>query len=106
EIQPRHRLGQALDPCNPFVSLIERNRGPLSVWHRSHGSWKRETRVQHIRGQRSWLSLIHSQNKTNEFRGFGAVPPGNVADFFPDPAARAAALKGLEPVARWRWRSL
>lgn len=106
EIQPRHRLGRSLDPCNPFVTLIERNQTPLSVWHRSHGSWKRETRVQHIRGQRSWLSLIHSQNKTNEFCGYGAVSSPDVADFFPDPDARQAALEGLEPVARWRWRSL
>lgn len=106
EIQPRHRLGRALDPCNPFVTLIERNQAPRSVWHRSHGSWKREPRVQRIRGQRSWLSVIHAQNKTNEFQGYGDVAAAEVADFFPDPAVQSEVLAGLEPVARWRWRSL
>lgn len=106
EIQPRRRLGYALDPCNPFVSLIERNRQPLSVWHRSHGSWKRERRVQRIRGQRSWLSIIHQQNKTNEFQGYGRVPVREVADFFPASEAAEAALGHLEPLSRWRGRSL
>lgn len=106
EVQPRHRLGLATDPCNPFVSLIERNTQPLSVWHRSHGSWKREPRIRRIRGRRTWLSIIHQQNKTNDFQGFGRVEATEVAGFFPDPAVAGEVLADLEPVSRWRGRSL
>lgn len=102
EIQPRHRLGLAIDPCNPFVTLVERNAQPQSIWHRSHGSWKHESRVRQIRGRRTWLSIIHDQNKSNDFQGFGLVDFADVASFFPDPATAADVLASLEPVSHLR----
>ena len=106
EIAPVLRLGRTVNAYNPFVSLIERNREPLSVWHKDHAQWKREPRLRRIRGQRIWLTVIHRENKTNEFRGFGQVQVDEVSSRFTLGAKAQQIWAQLVPVTRWRWLSL
>ena len=101
EIAPVRRLGRTVNAYNPFVSLIERNHEPLGIWHKDHAQWKREPRLRRIRDQRIWLTIIHRENKTNEFRGFDEVS----ARFTLAPEAQEVWGQ-LLPVTRWRWLSL
>jgi len=106
EIAPVLRLGRTVNAYNPFVSLIERNQKPLSVWHKDHAQWKREPRLRRIRGQRIWLTVIHRENKTNEFRGFGRIDGAEVSTHFTLGSAAQQVWERLTPVAKWRWLSL
>ncbi|MDO8861028.1 glycosyltransferase [Haliea sp. E1-2-M8] len=106
EIAPVQRLGRTVNAYNPFVSLIERNREPLSVWHKVHAQWKREPHLRRIRGQRIWLTVIHQDNKTNEFRGFGRADKAEVSASFVLAPAAQQIWEQLLPVTRWRWLSL
>lgn len=106
EIAPVLRLGRTVNAYNPFVSLIERNREPLSVWHKNHAQWKCESRLRRIRGQRIWLTVIHRENKTNEFRGFGQVDAAAVSARFKLGPDAQQIWEQLTPVANWRWLSL
>lgn len=106
EIAPVKRLGRTVNTYNPFVSLIERNRKPLSIWHKGHAQWKRESRLRRIRGQRIWLTVIHRENKTNEFRGFGGTDSAEVSARFTLAPAAQRVWDQLVPVRRWRWLSL
>lgn len=106
EIAPVLRLGRTLNAYNPFISLIERNQSPLSVWHKQHAQWKREPRLRRIRGQRIWMTVIHRENKTNEFRGFGRVEGAEASARFQLGTEAQQVWERLTPVARWRWLSL
>jgi hypothetical protein len=106
EIAPVLRLGCTVNAYNPFVSLIERNRKPLSVLHKDHAQWKREHRLRRIRGQRIWMTVIHRENKTNEFRGFGRTDSAEVRTRFTLGPAAQQVWERLTPVAKWRWLSL
>ena len=106
EIAPVRRLGRTVNAYNPFVSLIERNHEPLGIWHKDHAQWKREPRLRRIRDQRIWLTIIHRENKTNEFRGFGAVSGDEVSARFTLAPEAQKVWGQLLPVTRWRWLSL
>ncbi len=67
------QLGKKRHLYNPFITLIERNESPQSVWSRNHGDWKREKKVKRISNQRLWMSIIHDANKVNEYTGYGKV---------------------------------
>lgn len=70
--QPNFQLGYHLNVFNPFISLIEKNtKNITTVWDKDHASWKREPRVKQIRNKLIWMSIIHTDNKVNEFLGFG-----------------------------------
>lgn len=107
EIAPTRRLGRAINAYNPFISLVERNQNPVSVWHKDHADWKREPRLRRIRQQRIWLTVIHHSNKTNVFRGFGRVDAAEAGSRFRLSPDTAAQLWGsLLPVSRWWWKSV
>lgn len=106
EIAPVRRLGRTVNAYNPFVSLIERNREPRSVWFRDHAQWKQEPRLRRIRDQRVWLTVIHQENKTNEFRGFGRISGAEVSERFTLAPEAQTVWEQLVPARRWRWLSL
>lgn len=67
-------LGKKEHIFNPFISLIERNDHPKTVWENDHTQWKKETSIVQIKNNRVWMSVIHEKNKVNEFDGYGNVP--------------------------------
>ena len=73
------KVGKKLHQYNPFISLIEKNSSPKTICNVSHRIWKKEKRILQIRDIRVWASVIHSENKVNEFTGYGNV---NLNDFF------------------------
>jgi len=73
QIQPNIKIGKKLHQYNPFISLIEKNENPITVCDVSHRIWKKEKRILQIRNKRIWSSIIHLENKVNEFTGYDQV---------------------------------
>jgi hypothetical protein len=73
QISPNVKLGKKLHLYNPFISLIEKNEEPKTVSNVSHRLWKKENRILQIKNLPIWSSVIHDENKVNEFTGFGHV---------------------------------
>jgi len=71
QIQTKVNIGYRCHVYNPFITLIEKNDEAKSVWSRAHSDWKREGRIKRVRNERIWMSLIHQDNKVNEYFGFG-----------------------------------
>lgn len=65
------QLGYKIHAFNPFMSLIETNKNPETIWSKGHTEWKREKRLQQNSTDPIWMSIIHSENKINDFTGFG-----------------------------------
>jgi len=70
---PSVKIGKRLDQFNPFITLIEKNENPKSVWQVRHSHWKREKYVTKIRDKRVWAVIIHKENKINSFVGYDKV---------------------------------
>ena len=84
QIKPQIKIGYRLQVYNPFITLIEKNDNPQSVWSKqTHGSWKKEKNVKRIQNKRVWMSVIHLENKKNQFVGFGKVDLKKLFDEFP-----------------------
>ncbi len=106
QIAPQVRLGRKLHYYNPFNSLVERNEAPKTICHRRHSQWKKEKRIKRIRGKRIWLSIIHQENKVNEFNGYGNVDWDDVmTNFKINPEVLEALKKNKMPFGKWRFRS-
>lgn len=73
QIKPTIMLGKKEHIFNPFISLIEKNESPKTVWFSDHNMWKKETRITQIKDKRLWMSIIHEKNKVNEFDGYDDV---------------------------------
>ena len=73
QVEPKVLLGKKEHIFNPFISLIEKNENPKTVWHYVHNQWKKEPRVTQITNKRIWMSIIHEKNKVNEFDGYGNI---------------------------------
>jgi hypothetical protein len=65
------QLGIKIHAFNPFMSLIESNKNPETIWSKGHTEWKREKRLDQNTTEAAWMSIIHSENKINDFTGFG-----------------------------------
>lgn len=53
-----------------FLSLLECGPTPKSVWYvERHGQWSKVKQLIPIRNKPMWMSIIHSENKVNEFVG-------------------------------------
>lgn len=81
QTHPSVKIGKRFDQYNPFISLIEKNQNPKTVWSIRHSHWKREKNVIQLRNLRVWASIIHQENKVNEFSGYGNV---TISDMFND----------------------
>ncbi|MBZ4677108.1 MAG: hypothetical protein JG782_1728 [Anaerophaga sp.] len=82
QISPTFRLGKKEHIFNPFLSLIEKNENPKTIWVRNHASWKKEKDILQIKGKRLWMSIIHDKNVANRFDGYGKVRWEDISDDF------------------------
>ncbi|MGV6829271.1 MAG: glycosyltransferase [Flavobacteriales bacterium] len=82
QIKPQIILGKKDHIFNPFISLIEENINPKTVWHNSHNTWKTEKNVTFIKNKRLWMVVIHQDNKTNNFNGYGKVSWNDLKQHF------------------------
>jgi Putative rhamnosyl transferase len=79
QTSPSIKIGKRLDQYNPFITLIEKNENPKTVWHIRHSHWKKEKHILQIKNVEIWTSIIHEENKVNEFLGYGKV---NLSGYF------------------------
>ncbi len=106
QIKPVIMLGKKEHIFNPFISLIEKNDNPTTVWANDHNHWKKETRVKQITDKRLWMSIIHEKNKVNEFDGYGNITWDNVKnDFIVSDSMAATISREILPHGKWWWTS-
>ena len=106
QVEPQFMLGKKEHAFNPFISLIEKNDDPKTVWFNDHNLWKRETRIIQLSHKRLWMSIIHGKNKVNEFDGYDNVSWENVSrDFVLSPQVTAKITLELLPHHKWRFTS-
>lgn len=107
QTQSHIKIGKKLHQCNPFISLFERNVNPRTIRDRSHRNWKKEKNVLQVRDVKIWSSVIHAENKVNEFTGFGHV---NVNEFFKSFVISKEQQKYIEEKAidksKWQFESM
>ena len=101
------KIGKKLHQYNPFISLIEKNVNPKTIRDRSHRNWKKEKNVLQVRGLKIWSSVIHHENKVNEFTGYGDV---NVIEFFESFVISKEQQQYIEanaiPKSKWLFESM
>lgn len=106
QIKPVIMLGKKEHIFNPFISLIEKNDDPDTVWKNDHNHWKKEPRLIQYTGKRMWMSIIHEKNKVNEFDGYGNIPWDTVRDTFVVSAHMDATIAaGILPHSKWWFTS-
>jgi len=107
QVKPRFILGKKEHIFNPFISLIEKNEEPKTVWFNDHTLWKKETRITQITNKRLWMSIIHEKNKVNEFDGYDNVKWTNInKDFIVSEKINTLIERELIPHKNWLFLSL
>lgn len=107
QIEPKILLGKKEHIFNPFISLIEKNQNPKTVWSNDHTQWKREKKIHQIKDKRLWLSIIHGKNKVNEFDGYGDVSWNNLKkDFSVSSIVDKEIDDNILPYRNWRFLSM
>lgn len=102
QIHPNFRMGKRKHLYNPFISLIEKNENPVSVTSKGHTLWKKEKRVKRVENNRIWMSIIHFENKVNEFEGYGEVDINKVMEEFAFSHTLKLEIKtNSEPCGKW-----
>lgn len=103
QISPEIMLGKKEHIFNPFISLIEKNESPKTVWFSDHNMWKKETRRIEIAYKRLWMSIIHEKNKVNEFDGYDNVDWAVIkSDFIVSDAMEQKVRSDIIPHKDWR----
>ncbi len=107
QVSPEFMLGKKEHIFNPFISLIEKNHDPATVWQSDHNMWKKESRISTVTGKRLWMSIIHEKNKVNEFDGYGNVKWEEVkSDFIVSTCLADDLGPKLIPENQWKWLSI
>jgi len=107
QLKPCYMLGKKDHIFNPFISLIEKNDKPTTVWGKRHAHWKKEKHILQIRDSRLWLSLIHNENLSNFFDGYGKVNWNDIVNnFIIDKNIANQISKNLIPYKKWIIKSL
>lgn len=107
QIEPNFILGKKEHIFNPFISLIEKNNQPKTVWHYVHNMWKKEPQLIHVTEKRLWLSVIHGKNKVNEFDGYGNIKWNTLKnDFIVSEKVSQKIENDQLPFSRWWFLSL
>lgn len=105
-ISPELRLGKRKHLYNPFISLIEKNENFKTVCSKGHTQWKKEPKLLRIENKRIWMSIIHSENKVNEFEGYGNVNASQVLENFAfSELLKNEILSHLKPQKNWIFTS-
>ena len=106
QISPDIMLGKKEHIFNPFISLIEKNDTPKTVWFSDHNMWKKESRRVEIANQRLWMSIIHEKNKVNEFDGYDNVSWDSIkSDFIVSETIDKKVNSEIIPHRNWRYLS-
>lgn len=106
QVSPDIMLGKKEHIFNPFISLIEKNDNPKTVWFSDHNMWKKESRRVEIANKRLWMSIIHEKNKVNEFDGYDNVNWENIkTDFIVSDDIDSKVSKQIIPHSQWRYLS-
>lgn len=107
QVKPKYILGKKEHIFNPFISLIEKNVNPKTVWFNDHTLWKKETRITQIKDKRLWMSVIHEKNKVNEFDGYDNVKWTNInKNFIVSEKMNILIERELIPYSDWLFLSL
>ncbi|MES2810922.1 MAG: glycosyltransferase [Bacteroidota bacterium] len=107
QVEPNVMLGKKEHIFNPFISLIEKNDNPKTVWFSDHNMWKKETRITQITNKRLWMSIIHQKNKVNEFDGYGNVNWNEISkEFIVSDSVNSIITQNLIPYKNWWFLSL
>jgi hypothetical protein len=107
QISPDIMLGKKEHIFNPFISLIEKNNSPKTVWFSDHNMWKKESRRIEIANKRLWMSIIHEKNKVNEFDGYDKVNWNEIkSDFIVSSTIDFKVTQEIIPHKKWRSLSL
>jgi hypothetical protein len=107
QISPEVILGKKDHIFNPFISLIEKNDNPKTVWHYAHNMWKKESRTIHVKNKRIWMSVIHEKNKVNEFYGYGNIDWNTLSkEFIVSDYINQKIKSELIPFNKWWFKSL
>lgn len=102
QIKPTVMLGKKEHIFNPFISLIEKNDNPQTVWFNDHNIWKKETRVTQITNKRLWIAIIHEKNKVNNFNGYDDVSWKKISkDFIVSDTIRTFISQNIIPHKKW-----
>ena len=106
QISPEIMLGKKEHIFNPFISLIEKNEAPKTVWFSDHNMWKKESRRIEIADKRLWMSIIHEKNKVNEFDGYDNVDWHKIkSDFIVSDHIAEKVTSEIVPHSQWRYLS-
>jgi len=101
------KVGKKIHQFNPFISLIEKNNNPKTICNVSHRIWKKEKRILQIRGIRVWASVIHHENKVNEFTGYGNVNINRfIENFILSQKQKTYIESNYISVSNWRIQSI
>jgi len=107
QVESPVRLAKRSHVHNPFLSLIECGPNPKSVWHiERHGQWSKVKKLIPIRNKPMWMSVIHSENKVNEFLGYDKVEWETIKDFNLAPSVFTALTPKVVSFDSWKRESL
>lgn len=107
QIKPTVMLGKKEHIFNPFISLIEKNANPQTVWFNDHNIWKKETRITQITDRRLWIAIIHEKNKVNNFNGYDNVKWEKInPDFIVSDEISKMISENIIPHKKWLKLSL
>lgn len=107
QVKPTVMLGKKEHIFNPFLSLIEKNDNPQTVWFNDHNIWKKERRVTQITNKRLWIAVIHEKNKVNNFNGYDNVNWDNLkSEFVLSEEINDFIRQNLIPHSQWLRLSL
>ena len=107
QIRPTVMLGKKEHIFNPFMSLIEKNDDPKTIWYYHHNMWKKETRIKQVNHKRLWIAVIHEKNKVNNFNGYDNVKWNKLkSDFVLSEEANVLIKNELLPHNKWLKLSL
>ena len=107
QIEPEVKLGKRTHLHNPFITLIEKSDTFETVWNRErHGEWSKVKQLKTIRNTYVWMSIIHGENKANDFVGFGDVSWRDIENFHIDEVELESLKANTLPLSQWRIESL
>lgn len=102
QIRPTVMLGKKEHIFNPFMSLIEKNYDPKTIWFYHHNMWKKETRIKQLTHKRLWIAVIHEKNKVNNFNGYDNIKWEDLkTDFILSNEANYLIKTELLPHKKW-----
>ena len=106
QVEPIVRFAKRSHVHNPFLSLIEKSEDFKTVWtNERHGQWSKVKQVTPVRNKLMWMSLIHMENKINDFDGFGDVDWDDIRGFNLNKCILSEMELRVVPFATWRTKS-